>query len=539
MSLIGCVDTLIETCISGWAADQTDLERQVFVDVFVNSVLVATLRAAVFREDLRQAGIGDGGKGFRFDPSPYLRSGRNEVQVRHAGVDLPIERGQGRLSGVHARNPAGAEEHFVAALQAYYEFSPEHRICEIAPGEGQLLRVILEWQLPFRKYTGVELSAERVAKLRESFKRQGVEFLQGEGATVCLPEKADLILSAACPCDSGVLRNLVEHNTTRPAYLALEFNDGDDSAGLIRQTFEECNVPAVRLDCIPSGRSGERRLFVFAEVGAASGAELPPVLAHIHVPKCAGTSFRVLLERHFGPRHSRLYVDDTYFAYSGDAIRNRLLQDPEIRALSSHHVRTFPRWLAGREMFYVTFLRDPVEQFVSYMTHIQKHFSGIASKSLLEAVPPDAPHLSLREFARWLLTQNRDIPFRENHNVNFFARHSSPAAPDRLEAAESALSGLFFVGITERMEESVRKLQALAQAAGLDFPTGPISTENTSSEFRDDLSWINPADEVGSMLLRSVDLDRQLYDWAVARLDEEFWAGHSPRKRLELSAGLA
>jgi hypothetical protein len=56
---------------------------------------------------------------------------------------------------------------------------------------------------------------------------------------------------------------------------------------------------------------------------------------------------------------------------------------------------------------------------------------------------------------------------------------------------------------------------------------------NTSGEFRDDLSWIDPADEVGSMLLGSVTQDRQLYDWAMARLDQ------SPKNRLELSVGLA
>jgi hypothetical protein len=169
-------------------------------------------------------------------------------------------------------------------------------------------------------------------------------------------------------------------------------------------------------------------------------------------------------------------------------------------------------------MLYVTFLRDPIQQFVSYMTHVKKHYSAITSKSLLEAVPPDAPRLALREFAKWLLTQDRDIPFRENHNVNFFSRHSAPAAPDRLEAAKAALDGFFFVGITERMEDSMRKLRALTREAGLDFPPGPIPVENTSAEYRDDLSWINPDDEVGSLLLRSVEKDRQLYDWAAARL---------------------
>jgi hypothetical protein len=235
------------------------------------------------------------------------------------------------------------------------------------------------------------------------------------------------------------------------------------------------------------------------------------------VPKCAGTSFRVLLETYFGPRHLGLYVNDTYFVYADEAIRSYLLHGPELRGFSSHHVRRFPHWLAGREMLYVTFLRDPIQQFVSYMTHVKKHYAEITSASLLAAVPPDAPQLTLREFARWLLTQERDIPFRENHNVNFFARHSAPAAPDRLEAAKAALEGFFFVGITERMEESVNKLRALAQAAGLDFPPGSLPVENTSADFRDDLGWIHPGDEVGSMLLRSVEKDRQLYDWVAAR----------------------
>jgi hypothetical protein len=227
---------------------------------------------------------------------------------------------------------------------------------------------------------------------------------------------------------------------------------------------------------------------------------------------------RVLLETYFGPKHLGLYVDDTYFVYGDETVRSYLLRDPEIWGFSSHHVRVFPHWLAGREMLYVTFLRDPIQQFVSYMTHIKKHYSTITSQSLREAVPPDAPQLTLREFAVWLLTQDRDIPFRENHNVNFFARHNAPAAADRLAAAKAALDGFFFVGITERMEESIGKLRALAQVAGLDFPPGPIPVENTSAEYREDLSWINPDDDVGSLLLRSVEQDRQLYEWAMARL---------------------
>jgi hypothetical protein len=502
MSLIGYVDILTETCISGWAADATDFGRQVFVDVLVNALLVSTIRAGDFRDDLRLAGIGDGCKSFQFDPSPYLKPGRNAVEVRHAGTNQSVERGQGHLVRPYA-------DSLIAGLQAHYRFNPLHHICEIAPIPGRLQKAILELQLPFRKVTSVESSS---------------------AATVCLPEKADLIVCLDFPCAAGALKNLVEHNTNRPAYLAIELTDSDDAATEIRQAIEECD-PNARVS-FESGR------FAFVELGAEAveGAESIPLLAHIHVPKCAGTAFRVLLERYFGARHMRLYVDDTYFVYSEEALRNCLLRDPPPCAFSSHHVRTFPRWLTGREMLYLTFLRDPVQQFVSYMTHIQKHYAGITSPTLLEAVPPDAPRLTLREFARWLLTQDRDIPFRENHNVNFFARHSAAPGADRLEAAKVALSGFFFVGISDRMDESMGKLRALTQAAGLDFPVDPVPVVNTSSEFRDDLSWIDPADEVGSMLLRSVEQDRQLYDWAVARLDEP---DQSPKNRLELSVGLA
>jgi hypothetical protein len=528
MGWIGCVDVLVETLISGWAADSSDLARQVSVEIFVNSAPVAAIPAAAFREDLRLAGIGDGCKGFQFDPSPCLKPGRNDVEVRYGGSGVLVEKGRGRLIRPYGDSSAYPRGPLLAALQAYYEFRPEHHICEIAPGCGAFLKTILEAGLPFRKYTGVDPSAERLADLRARFREPRVEFSQ----TASLNEKADLLVS---PAAAGDLKELVERSAARPAWLAVGFHETDSDAE-IRRAFRQCGLACAGLDSIP-GPGGERELFAFGETAAEAAPA--PVLVHVHVPKCAGTSFRGLLERYWGPGHMGLYVNDTYFVYSEEALRSWLLRNPGARACSSHHIRTFPRRLAGREMLYVAFLRDPVEQFVSYMTHIRKHYAKITSRSLLEAVPPDAPRLSLREFARWLLSNERDIPFRENHNVNFFTRHSSPGAADRLAAAKAALGGFFFVGIAERMEESVRKLRTLAEAAGLDFPPGAAGIENTSAEFRDDLSWIDPADEVGSMLLHSVELDRQLYDWAMARLDEDFWANHSPRNRLELSAGLA
>jgi len=506
MSWIGCVDRLADTRISGWAAADAGRGQPVQVDVIVNSLLVAAVPCEIFREDLLAAGIGDGRHGFCFDPTAYLRPGRNHLEVRFAGTDLVVPRGRGHLVMRRKGRVSEWEAAFLAALEAYYEFRPEHHLCGIGEEAGELQRVLFEAGIPFRKFTSLEAARDP--------------------ADIRLAEKADLVVSWAWPKPAleavPVLRQLVQDHMNKPGFLAIGFRETPEAAAQIRQTFEQCGAPRVKLESIAPAQGGGRRIFAFAETGGGQTqiAKAAPVLAHIHVPKCAGTSFRALLERYFGPKHLGLYVNDTYFAYGEEALRSYLLQDPEIQGFSSHHVRVFPRWLAGREVLYVTFLRDPVQQFVSYMTHIKKHYAGITSESLLDAVPPDAPQRTLREFARWLLTQDRDIPFRENHNVNFFARHSAPAAPDRLEAAKAALGRFFFVGITERMEESINKLRALARAAGLDFPPGPIPVENTSADYRDDLGWIHPGDEVGSMLLRSVEKDRQLYDWAAARLSE-------------------
>jgi len=491
MGWIGCVDTLWDTCISGWAAGDADRGQAVQIDVIVNAQVVATIPCDIFREDLLAAGIGDGRKGFRFDPSAYLKPGRNTLEVRYAGTDLVVPRGRGHW--VRRREP------LLAALEAYYEFRPEQHVCGMGEGAGELERVLRTAGIPFRKFTSLEVPVDP-AGLR-------------------LAEKADLVVSWAWPKPSAEAVRVVLDNMNAPGLIALGVADTPEAPSQIRPVFAACDIPAVNLESI-AWPPDQPRIYAFAELGNAAKAQAVPVLAHIHVPKCAGTSFRALLERHFGPKHLGLYVNDTYFAYGNEALRSYLLQDPEIRGFSSHHVRVFPHWLAGREMLYVTFLRDPIEQFVSYMTHIKKHYATITSESLLDAVPPDAPQLTLREFARWLLTEDRDIPFRENHNVNFFSRHTAPTAPDRLEAAKAALAEFFFVGITERMADNMAKLGVLARAAGLDFPPGPIPVENTSAEYRDDLSWINPADEVGSLLLRSVEKDRQLYDWAVARLNE-------------------
>jgi hypothetical protein len=255
-----------------------------------------------------------------------------------------------------------------------------------------------------------------------------------------------------------------------------------------------------------------------------------PLIVHVHVPKTGGTSFRSMLENQFGPDHANLYVDDTFFVYSEREIEAFVAARPELRSLSSHFIRTYPPRIAGREVLYVTFLRRPVELFVSYLTYTKKHHAKIPDQGLLECLPQRAAEMSLREIARWILSRP-GVPYNENFSVNYFAQYqySKIAAAvneqeyraARLAIAKTVLGNFFLTGVTEQMDESVRRFQSLAEQYGIEAPGGDVLVENVSREFRDDLSWISPDDEVGAMLLNSNQEDQKLYDWALARFGQQ------------------
>jgi hypothetical protein len=262
---------------------------------------------------------------------------------------------------------------------------------------------------------------------------------------------------------------------------------------------------------------------------------LAPVLGHIHVPKCAGTSVRKVLDETLGSGHLALYFGNcTTFIYE-DAQLADFVRPETVKAFSSHFVRRFPPELGNRRIHYVTFLREPVQQFISYITFTKKNYAVLNEPVLISHLPPEMPNLSVRECARWILNGDRRVfrNFRENYTSNFFARypvlHSRGFTYSderyqriRLRAAKAELDKFLFVGISEQMDRSWQLLRSRADAIGITLPDMHIPQENPSSELRDDLSWINPNDEVGRKVLDSIAEDRKLYRWALDRFESQF-----------------
>jgi hypothetical protein len=255
-----------------------------------------------------------------------------------------------------------------------------------------------------------------------------------------------------------------------------------------------------------------------------------PLIVHIHVPKTGGASFRRMLENRFGPDHENLDVANTFFVYSESEIEAFVAARPGLRSLSTHYIRTFPPHIAGREALYVTFLRHPIEHFVSFLTFVKKRYYTIPDESLLNSLPERTPELPLREIAEWVLS-HPGVPFHENSQVNYFAKYhyskilgvsnEKEYRAGRLAIAKTVLANFFLTGITEEMDESVRRFQSLAAAYGIETNFGDVPVENVSREFRDDLSWIHVDDFLGYRLFVSTEEDQKLYDWALSRFNQK------------------
>ena len=221
-----------------------------------------------------------------------------------------------------------------------------------------------------------------------------------------------------------------------------------------------------------------------------------PVLIHIHIPKCGGTSFRSLLGRQLGSHHRDLYPDNTHFVYAESALADTV-RDPDVLSISSHFIRTFPSELGGRPICYVTFLRHPLDQFLSYRNHICGNYRVLTDAALLACVPPAADELTSREFARWILTRSpQNANFRENYTTNFLARHvfhgrsetETEYCSSRFRVAQDVLRQFFFVGLTEELGTNFELFVKIAAERGFPLHLEPTPVENVSRQLTDDVA---------------------------------------------------
>jgi SAM-dependent methyltransferase len=200
--------------IRGWIDDYGPLDA---VSIEVNNNTIATVSPTMFRQDLLEAGVGDGRRAFSFDISGYLDQAVNRVTVKCADkvlitkeIIIPEHASpEDRLAVSQERwrqdeEPAGLT--WGAMLTAdslwdlycrYRQFSERDRILEIGPGYGRVLDTAIDRRIPFAEFVGIDLSETRVGKLRERFQLDTVRFAAGDATVWCDDRPFDVILSSA------------------------------------------------------------------------------------------------------------------------------------------------------------------------------------------------------------------------------------------------------------------------------------------------------------------------------------------------------
>src|SRR5260370_38084040 len=102
MSLGGFLDEFGPRCIGGWIDDDGPVAA---ITVSVNGRVAATASPTDYRQDLEDAGIGDGYRGFTFPMSGFLTELHNDVtvtcgqEVVHSAIFQPV-RQEVRLAAV-------------------------------------------------------------------------------------------------------------------------------------------------------------------------------------------------------------------------------------------------------------------------------------------------------------------------------------------------------------------------------------------------------------------------------------------------------
>jgi SAM-dependent methyltransferase len=92
------------------------------------------------------------------------------------------------------RRPSGRP--FVRKAHEHRPFTAETRVLEVGPGYGRLVQAALDLGLPFRSWTGVDISERNVAHLSERYAGERFRWLQGDIETATPGGEFDLCLSS-------------------------------------------------------------------------------------------------------------------------------------------------------------------------------------------------------------------------------------------------------------------------------------------------------------------------------------------------------
>jgi hypothetical protein len=177
------------------------------------------------------------------------------------------------------------------------------------------------------------------------------------------------------------------------------------------------------------------------------------VILHYHIFKNAGTTIDGILENNFGAGFAHLHGRRHDSTVTNTDLFDFLLAYPEIRAVSSHHLR-FPKPESDTFVFFdAIFLRHPLDRLRSMYEFFQRAEENGDGDPLAE----HARRLDLGRFMELLLTHYPHLV--NDSQVNYLARggqYTTPPSRADLEKAHRIVTDAAIPGVIEILDVSLK-----------------------------------------------------------------------------------
>ncbi|MEM4934986.1 MAG: sulfotransferase family 2 domain-containing protein [Thermoplasmata archaeon] len=190
------------------------------------------------------------------------------------------------------------------------------------------------------------------------------------------------------------------------------------------------------------------------------------ILFHFHLFKNAGTSIDEILEKNFGDKW--VAKEFPYHPYNKNIslVIDWIRKEKDKIAFSSHTARLFKfkeLEKEGIKLIPIIFVRHPLIRI-----HSAYKFEREKQKDIQAFGPVLARNTSLKGYieVRWYLPNDRQT---KNFHIHRFSDMFYDEEGDELTKAMKALEELPFVGLVEKFEESIKRLENLVKEFYPDF----------------------------------------------------------------------
>lgn len=259
--------------------------------------------------------------------------------------------------------------------------------------------------------------------------------------------------------------------------------------------------------------------------------ELRFVVVHYHMMKNAGTTIVSVLDREFGDQLYDIHRESASDVIGPEELAAFLAGNPDVRAVTSHHIRYPLPQVASTVLFDCCFVRDPLDRLESLYTFLK----ATGDESTLGTLAAS------QDLAGFLSGLIEDHPHQVcNAQTNLLAnsgRFTRPPDRDDLDRAVRVLQKCALPGLVDRFDESLTVAEYFLKPA---FPSLRLHHQphNVSRSMTMSLSERHRRmrEQCGTTLFRQLrkanELDRRLYGAARRELQRRIDSTPSFSSRL-------